>query len=150
MISGAAGWEHTCTHTTAAHRALLLKWSKLPGVKQRLLLKKDRERLGREKEGEVLRIVELSREKSWKWQLDCGKSVCVGRDQPVYVCVLRHSTVALDSGKVHAPCVQVQMASAWICGVLVGDRTISSQLRLTCMKLFTVLLFTDAALLSIS
>eukprot|EP00064_Thunnus_orientalis_P006975 superscaffoldBa00000750_g6994 len=39
-----------------AYRALLLKWSKLPGVKERLLLKKDREQRGREKEGEAPRI----------------------------------------------------------------------------------------------
>ncbi|KAM7424174.1 hypothetical protein PAMA_000492 [Pampus argenteus] len=47
-----------------AYRALLLKWSKLPGVKERLLLKKDREQRGREKEGESQRIEEFSAEKA--------------------------------------------------------------------------------------
>lgn len=59
---------HTQSHTPQqpkqAYRALLLKWSKLPGVKERLLLKKDREQRGREKEGEAPRIEEFSEEKA--------------------------------------------------------------------------------------
>lgn len=69
MISGLSAWEHAHTYTLLhthtltvqrpkeAYRALLLKWSKLPGVKERLLPKKDRERRGRgEKQGEDLII----------------------------------------------------------------------------------------------
>lgn len=59
---------HTDTHTPQqpkeAYRALLLKWSKLPGVKKRLLLKKDRERRGREKEGEAPRTEDFSEKKA--------------------------------------------------------------------------------------
>lgn len=75
---------------------------------------------------------------AWVWEVSLS-----GRDQPVNVCVLRHSTVVVDSGKVHASCVQVQMMSACYCGVSVADRTIGSQLvslqlRLACMRLFTI------------
>lgn len=55
---------HTTQQPKEARRTLLLKWSKLPGVKERLLLKKDRERRGREKEGEALRIEDFSGEKA--------------------------------------------------------------------------------------
>ncbi|XP_053275140.1 inositol 1,4,5-triphosphate receptor associated 1 isoform X1 [Pleuronectes platessa] len=99
MISGAHTHTHTLTHTAHAHihthtpqqpkgayRALLLKWSKLPGVKERLLLKKDREQRGREKEGEAPRIEEFSEGKAervtvglWEVALSCRgpAGVCV-------------------------------------------------------------------------
>lgn len=44
---------HSPQQPKEANGVLLLKWSKLPGVKERLLLKKDREQRGREKEGEA-------------------------------------------------------------------------------------------------
>lgn len=51
---------HTYTHSKEAYRALLLKWSKLPGVKKRQQLKTGRQRRGREKEGEASRTVEFA------------------------------------------------------------------------------------------
>lgn len=51
---------HRHTHSAEAYRALLLKWSKLPGVKKRQQLKKDRQQRGREKEGEASRTEEFA------------------------------------------------------------------------------------------
>lgn len=112
MIRGAAVWhthKHTQrdTHCTAAHRALLLKWSKLPGVKERLLLKKDREQRGREKEGEALRVEEFSEGKAEGDALTVGSRSDLERSAAVCVCVSLYSTTAPDSGKVHALCGQV-------------------------------------------
>lgn len=62
---------HTYTRSTEAYRALLLKWSKLPGVKKRQQLKKDRQQRGREKEGEASRTEEFAGGTGWEWQFDC-------------------------------------------------------------------------------
>ncbi|KAM9817675.1 LOW QUALITY PROTEIN: uncharacterized protein mrvi1 [Neosynchiropus ocellatus] len=57
-------YTHIHTHQSKeAFRALLLKWSKLPGVKERQLLKKDREQRGWEK-GEARRRVRVSQQQA--------------------------------------------------------------------------------------
>lgn len=109
-------WEHTQTHTLTAqqskeaYRVLLLKWSKLPGVKERLLLKKDREQRGREKEGEALRIEEFSEEKAESDSETVGSQSEVSAEE----CVFLYSTTAVASGNVHVLCGQV-----W--ALLLGD-----------------------------
>lgn len=65
-------------------------------MKERLLLKKDREQRGREKEGEALRLEEFSEEKLrvtvWLWEVRGTGLECV--------CL----SSAVDTGNVHALC----------------------------------------------
>lgn len=109
MISGGAAHTHIDTLTPQqpkeAHRALLLKWSKLPRVKERLLLKKDREQRGREKEGEAPRIEEFSVEKAESDSLTVGSRCELQRSAGACF----SAALAAGSGNVCAPCGQVQM-----------------------------------------
>lgn len=76
-------------------------------MKERLLLKKDRERRGREKEGEALRVEEFSEGKAEGDALTVGSRSDLERSAVVCVCVSHYSTTAPDSGKVQALCGQV-------------------------------------------
>lgn len=64
--------EKLYTYTAAAAQrgtqSLLLKWSKLPGVKERLVLGKKRQ--GKEREKRQLGIVRFSVKKIWELQFD--------------------------------------------------------------------------------
>lgn len=76
-------------------------------MKERLLLKKDREQRRREKEGEALRVEEFSEGKAEGDALTVGSRSDLERSAAVCVCVSLYSTTAPDSGKVHALCGQV-------------------------------------------
>lgn len=79
-------------------------------MKERLLLKKDGEERGLEKEGEALRVEEFSEGKAQSDGLTVGSLSDLERSAALFrFSVPLHSTTAVGSGNVHALCRQVWM-----------------------------------------